>query len=265
MSSPIWTPAALSSECHSYQALCWRLVEAQHRYSTLKLTDGNAEQALLEELIEESKPAIPAECRHLHFLLATPFRYGADYPRGSRFRRAGRTLGVFYAAEQVTTAVAEMAFYRLLFFSESPDTPWPANASEYTAFSAGLETRRLVDLTRPPLAEDSALWLQREDYSHCQALADAARAAGAEVIRYQSVRDPQKGCNVAVLVCPAFAKREPVQTQTWRVYLSASGVQALCEFPAQSVEFTRDVFAQDSRIAAMRWERRSGLQRPRSR
>lgn len=139
MSSPIWTPAALSSECHSYQALCWRLVEAQHRYSTLKLTDGNAEQALLEELIEESKPAIPAECRHLHFLLATPFRYGADYPRGSRFRRAGRTLGVFYAAEQVTTAVAEMAFYRLLFFSESPDTPWPANASEYTAFSAGLK------------------------------------------------------------------------------------------------------------------------------
>ena len=42
----------------------------------------------------------------------------APYPIGSRFRRAGRTAGVFYAAESPETAVAEMAFYRLLFFAE---------------------------------------------------------------------------------------------------------------------------------------------------
>src|SRR5205085_3795769 len=127
MSSPIWTPAALSSERRALSGTCWRVVEAQHKVSTLKLVDTLAEQALLEDLIESSKPPVPPECRHLHYLLATPFRYGAAYPNGSRFRRAGMTEGVFYAAEAVATAVAEMAFHRLLFFAESPATPWPAN------------------------------------------------------------------------------------------------------------------------------------------
>ena len=50
-----------------------------------------ATATLLESLIEETKPALPPECRHLHYLLATPFRYGS-YPRGSRFRRAGASV-----------------------------------------------------------------------------------------------------------------------------------------------------------------------------
>ena len=108
-----------------------------------EIVDTLDEQALLEELIEETKPQIPLECRHLHYLLATPFRYGSIYPYGSRFRRAGRTLGVFYAAETIMTAVAEMAFYRLLFFADSPDTPWPHDAAEYTAFAAAIRTDKL--------------------------------------------------------------------------------------------------------------------------
>lgn len=257
MSSPIWTRVALSSEVRRFDGACWRLVEAQHRVSTLKLTDTLAEQALLEDLIEETKPAIPPECRHLDFLLATPFRYGAAYPNGSRFRRAGRTLGVCYAAESPTTAVAEMAFYRLLFFAESPDTPWPSDAAEYTAFSAAVATARLLDLTSEPLSADSALWTDLTDYSHCQAFADAARAASAHVIRYRSVRDPAKGANLAILMCGAFSKPAPVERQTWRIRLSHSGVQALCEFPRQAVEFPRDAFAADPRIATLNWNRES--------
>ena len=52
------------------------------------------------------------------------------------------TEGVFYASETPQTAVAEMAFYRLLFFAESPDTPWPANPAEYTAFSTEYAPRK---------------------------------------------------------------------------------------------------------------------------
>ena len=40
MSLPIWTPAALWSERRAQESDCWRLVEAQHQISTLKLTDG---------------------------------------------------------------------------------------------------------------------------------------------------------------------------------------------------------------------------------
>src|SRR5690606_566922 len=138
-------------------------------------------------------------CAGFDYLLATPFRYGAAYPHGSRFRRAGRTLGVFYAAAGVETALAEMAFYRLLFFSESPDTPMPANAAEYTAFAAAIATQRAIDLTRPPLDRDRARWEDRTDYAACQTLADAAREAEMEAILYRSVRDPVGGLNIALL------------------------------------------------------------------
>src|SRR5690554_4559167 len=108
MSLPIWTPAALSSEGRAVSGRFWRLVEAQHQVSTMKLVETVEEQALLEELLEETKPAFPPECAGFDYLLATPFRYGAAYPHGSCFRRAGRTLGVFYAAAGVETALAEM-------------------------------------------------------------------------------------------------------------------------------------------------------------
>jgi RES domain len=255
MSSPTWTRVALSSEFRPFEGECWRLVEAQHRISTLKLTDTLAEQALLEELIEQSKPPMPPECWHLDFLLATPFRYGAIYPHGSRFRRAGRTAGVFYAAEAVTTAVAEMAFYRLLFFAESPATPWPTNAAEYTAFAAAVETASLLDLTREPLLSDAAIWTDLTQYDGCQEFADTARSAGADAIRYHSVRDPAMGRNLAILACRSFAQPGPVERQTWRIRLSATGVQALCEFPKQAVEFGRDAFAPDPRIAGLDWNR----------
>src|ERR1700752_1091221 len=150
MSSIISTRDELSSNRKTATGRCWRVVEAQNQISTTKLTDTSAESHPLELLTEKPKPPLPPECRHLNFLLATPFRYGAAYPKGSRFRRAGFTPGVFYASERVETAIAELCFFRLLFFSESPDTQWPANAGEYTAFAAKYATERSIDLTLPP-------------------------------------------------------------------------------------------------------------------
>jgi hypothetical protein len=253
MSSRIWTPAALSSERRALSGACWRVVEAQHKVSTLKLVDTLAEQTLLEGLIEQTKPPVPPECRHLHYLLATPFRYGSAYPRGSRFRRAGITPGIYYASARVDTPIAETVFARLLFFAESPATPWPANAGQFTAFSARFSSRRGLDLMRPPLADKA--WTHPTDYAPCQALADAARAAAAEVIRYESVRDPARGANIAILNCVAFASREPVERQTWRIQLGSRGARALCEFPEARLEFSREVFAADPRIDTLAWDR----------
>ena len=255
MSSPIWTPAALSSEARAYVGPAWRLVEAQHRVSTLKLVDTLAEQALLEDILDQTKPAVPPECRHLDYLLSTPFRYGAAYPHGSRFRLAGKTPGVYYAAERPETAAAEMVFYRFLFYAESPATPFPDDAAEYTAFSADLRTEQSIDLTVEPLARDAAQWTQPTEYMACQALADAAREAGADLIRFRSVRDPGAGANLAVLTCRTFASREPVERQTWRIRVGAHGAQAIREHPALGLEFPRDAFATDPRLANLNWER----------
>jgi RES domain len=255
MPSPTSTPDALSSEARAYQGRCWRLVEAQHRVSTLKLVDTLEEQALLEDLVDKTKPPVPPECQHLDYLFSTPFRYGALYPHGSRFRRAGRTFGVYYAAEEPRTAVAEMAFYRLLFFAESPGTPWPSDPGEYTAFAAAVATERAIDLTIAPLVGHRARWSHLTDYAATQDLADAARAASVEIIRYESVRDPHAGANLALLTCLAFAEARPVERQTWRIRLSASGIQAICEFPDIRIGFDRAAFAADPRIAAFDWDR----------
>jgi hypothetical protein len=219
----------------------------------MALVDTLDEQALLEQVLDDSKPAVPEDCRNLHYLLFTPFRYGAPYPRGSRFRRVGLTPGVYYASLDVTTAVAEMAFWRLLFYLESPHTPWPANAGEYTAFSVRYSAGKGLDLTRPPLNRDAERWTHPTDYSHCQALADAARDAEVLALRYQSAR--AAGHNVALLRCAAFGSRAPEERQGWRIHVGPMGVRAICEHPAQRLAFDRLAFARDPRIAALAWDR----------
>jgi RES domain len=258
MSSPIWTHDALPSEFRAIATSCWRVVEAQHHVSTLKLTDTLAEQELLEQIIEETKPSLPPECAGLDYLLATPFRYGAVYPTGSRFRRAGRTEGVFYAAEKVQTGLAELAFYRLLFFAESPDTPWPRTAAEYTAFSAQIRSPHMLDLTLPPFDVDHKKWTALTDYAPCQAFAEAARKAEADVICYSSVRDPGKGHNLAVLRCRAFARKSVISRQSWRLGIGKAGIRALCEHPRLSIAFLPESFSADPRLATLNWDRVTG-------
>jgi hypothetical protein len=230
------------------------VVEGQHHVSTLALVDTLAEQGRLEQLIEATKPTLPPECRDLDYLLFTPFRY-RPYPHGSRFRAAGLSPGVFYASAQVETAIAEAAFYRLLFFAESPATPWPANASDHTAFSVRYGGAKAIDLTRPPFLRRRRLWMHPTDYAPCQALAERARQAGIELIRFASARDPERRLNVALLTCRAFRSKAPLERQSWRIRLSASGIQALRDFPKASLDFGRHSFAADPRIAALNWAR----------
>jgi hypothetical protein len=220
----------------------------------MKLVDTLAEQSLLESIVDASKPSLPAECEALHYLLSTPFRYGAPYPSGSRFRRPGMTPGVFYASKTPGTAVAEMAFHRLLFFADSPATPWPSDAGDYTAFSAQFRSQGGLDLAAAPFDADRARWTHPTDYTACQSLADVARDAGVAVLRYASARD-RGGVNVAVLRCRAFAARDPAARQTWRLNFNAHGVRAVCDHPDARLEFDRDAFARDPRIAGLRWER----------
>ncbi len=255
MSLPIWTPAALSSEAAPWKGRGWRLVEAQHRISTLKLVDTIAEQALLEDILEDTKPPVPEPCRGLDYLLSTPFRYDAPYPHGSRFRRAGMTPGVFYASEHVETALAEMVFYRFLFYAESPETPWPDNPAEYTALAVKLAVTAALDLTRGALARDAALWTDPVDYAACQALEEAAREGGIGLIRYASVRDPGAGMNLALLGCEGFAAPAPVARQSWHIRLGPLGAQALSEHPGKGLSFPREAFGGDPRLAEMKWER----------
>jgi hypothetical protein len=253
MSSSIWTAAALSSSAVAVSGRCWRVVEAQHQISTMKLTDSLAEQATLEHLIEDTKPAIPEGGVRLDYLLMTPFRYGPSDPYGSRFRRP-RSAGVFYGAEHATTAIAEMAFHRLLFFAESPNTPWPQNAGEFTAFAVMFHAERGLDMTVEPYRSDAAIF-HLIGYEASQSFADQARAAEIDVLKYASVRDPDRRSNFALLTPAVFTHPEPIDRQSWRIHLDANGARAICEMPQVSFAFGRETFGADVRIKEMAWDR----------
>ena len=213
----------------------------------MRLTDTQEEQELLEDILERSKPPIPPECQHLHYLLFTPFRYGSPY--GSRFRRPGQREGVFYAAEAVETAIAETSFYKFLFFViEAPGTRLPGSALEHTAFSVGCTTPFCLTLCASPLDTDAQLWRSPTDYAACWDLADNAREAELQVIRYSSLRDPRGGTNCALLSAGAFAEETPKSLQTWHIYPSTRSVRARSENPPVSLEFRREDFGNDPRV-----------------
>jgi hypothetical protein len=236
----MWTPSALASEFKPYARRVWRVVEAQHRISTNRLADDLSSQTLLEQLAEEVKPLVPPEARGLHFLLASPFRYGHRSP--SRFRAADERPGIFYASEHEATAIAEIAYWRLVFLSRSPGLSPPRTTIEHSAFTVPVAVDRALDLTAPPFACDRAQWTSN-DYSHCQRLAAVARAAACQAVRYESARDPEAGANLALFDPCGFTAAQPKATQTWHLRIENTTLVALAAFPfTEQLRFSAEQF-----------------------
>jgi hypothetical protein len=231
-----WTPPALGSEARAYAHTLWRVVEAQFTASTMRLADSLEEQALLEGVLEESKPPLPQAVARLPYLLATPFRYRPH--AGSRFR-AALDAGVWYGAEELRTALAEKSYWQLRFLLDSPGTP-DLKPVPHTAFRAAVRTARALDLTAAPLARDRASWTARNSYAATQALATVARTAGLQLIRYESVRDPGRAACAAVLDPAVFGRGKPQAQETW--FIAAARAVVRCardERGGASFQFSR--------------------------
>lgn len=211
MSSDIWTPRAVASESKPFELAVWRAVEAQHIAATRALVDSLAEQDTLETVLEASKPPPPARCAGLDYLLYTPFRYPPP-GGGSRFRGSADP-GVWYGAEAVRTGCAELGYWRWRFVCDSHGLS-RLDAVPHTLFQA-VAKGGAVDLRSEPFSRDRPSWCHPRDYGACQALARSARAAGTQIIRYESVRDPEHGGCAAVLDCRAFSDGGVRQRQTW--------------------------------------------------
>ncbi len=218
MSLIIWTPAELSSKAQNLSVKVWRMVEAQHLVSTSKIVNTKVEQELLEDILEEYKPPIPKEATDLHYLLFSPFRYEPRQPTGSRFRAVSEP-GVFYAAETVRTAAAEVGYWRWRFLQDTSGLE-RLQPCAFTSFKVPIKAS-CIDLREPPFADDSSYWLHPTDYSATQALGRVARDASIGAIIYQSVRDPQKHFCSAILTPQAFAAKKPDSAyQTWSLTIS---------------------------------------------
>jgi hypothetical protein len=244
----MWTHAELRSEARPWEGELWRAVESQAKVATMKLTDSLDEQRILENVLERSKPSFPPEFQPFDYLISTPFRY-TPYPHGSRFRRAGQREGAFYCSDESATAIAETSFYRLLFVAEAPGMTLPRTPVEHTVFSISCRSPLVLNLRAPPLDRDTAAWTHPTDCGKCQSLADTARSAGIDAIRYRSVRDPNEGMNCAIFSASAFAEHRPIRRQTWHIFPGQYSIRAWCESPKMELEFRREEFANDPRLA----------------
>jgi len=197
------------------------MVEAQHVASTMKLVDTSDEHGLLEALLESGKPPVPTAAVRLDYLLATPFRYD-PLRSGSRFR-APNDPGVFYGAETVRTAAAELGYWRWKFLADSQDVE-RLEPVAHTAFEVDIATT-LIDLRYSPFDVDEAQWRHGSDYAATQAIARIARQAEIGAMVYRSVRDPKPAWCIAVLTPDSFASASPrAQMQTWFLAVSERGV-----------------------------------------
>jgi len=193
----------------------WRAVEAQHQIATMSLADNLDEQHLLEQMLETSKPPLP-QTINADYLLTTPFRYTSAYP--SRFRRPNES-GVWYGAEDIATACAEVGYWRWRFLMDSEGLVGKEVRAELTIFQARVQGQS-IDLTATPWSDLDHAWSHPTDYSGCYNLAEQARTGGIHWIRYRSVRWP-KGICAAALSPTALDRPHPERIQTWRCRISA--------------------------------------------
>lgn len=191
-----------------------RMAESQAQVATLQLVDNLAEQALLEDLLESSKPPLPEAAEALHYLLKTPFRY-PPLRWGSRFGTVHEP-SLFYAAMRLETAMAEAAYYRFVLWSGMASAPPSGRIlSEHSTFEARYRVERGIQLQQPPFDQHGALLAHPSDYRVSQRLGAVMRTVGIEAFEYRSARCPEGGSNVALYVPTAFAEKRPRNLTAW--------------------------------------------------
>lgn len=199
-----------------------RLVESQEEVATTQLVSSLERQAVLEELLEFTKPPRREGTERLHYLLATPFRY-PPLKHGSRF---GSRIepSLFYGSLGLKTVLAEAAYYRFVFWQGMTIPPEGKLVTQHTMLEADYRTGRGLQLHAPPFAAHRKLLTHPSDYAATQELGSKMRQAGIEAFEFTSARDPEDGLNVALFTPDAMPCNEPVSKESWLCELT--GTQA---------------------------------------
>ena len=234
VSSRTWTPRAVASDAARFAGDAWRAVEAQHIASTMALVDSVAEQHVLEDLLDDGKPPVPARARasRLPALHALPLCAAAGRIALPRRDRSRRVLCGRRGAHGVRRA-------RLLALAASARHARPARhagASADGVSRAASARRRSTSARRRSSRSARAGPIPTTTARARRSRAWRARPA-CEAIRYESVRDPGHGGCCAVLDPDAFARRAPLDAAD----LDAVGVPRACRLAAFARDRRRDV------------------------
>lgn len=219
-----WDACLAQAETQPVSGTLLRMVESQEQVATNQLVSSLERQALLEEMLEATKPPTPVGAAHLHYLLSTPFRY-PPLKWGSRFGKRTEP-SLFYGSLATKTLLSEAAYYRFVFWYGMVVPPQRKLDTQHTVLEAEYSAAEGMRLQATPFLEHRAILTNASDYQASQALGSKMRNACIQAFEYISARDPDGGTNVALFTPAAFAKSEPLSQESW-----------LCELTAEHVRF----------------------------
>ena len=242
----IWQQCDGTQHIKPLACKAWRVVEGQYTSSTRKLVDSLAEQAILEDLLEENaKPPMPEmDCtQSLHYLLTSPFRYKTC---GSRFGHQ-HEIALWYGSLELKTCFAEIAFYRFAFYAATVGQLKKNTAVKHTAYQASVRSQRSVALDAVPFTQYRQQLSAPDSYADTQPLGTAMRAAGIEVFSYASARQ-KGGHNIGVFTPAVFEPQQKIDAsfQQWLSYTDDDKVEFVRDagfFAQQALTFNRPCIA----------------------
>lgn len=243
----LWQQCQGELQIKPLQGTLLRLVESQEQIATLGYVDTLEEQALLETLLDDSKPNFPVHCQNLHYLLKTPFRY-PPLKWGSRFGQVHEP-GIFYGGGTLNVTLAEAAYYRLLFWDSMTGlAPKAQIQTAHTMFSVPYQTARGIQLQQPPFDSVAAIITDRSHYQATQQLGKAMRSHGIEAFEYPSARDPDAGICIGLFSALALASKQPADLSAWWCEVSQQGVSFKAANQSHIYHFARSLFTEQDQL-----------------
>lgn len=217
MTIDIWNACHGGKNITGIHETAWRMTELLEKTSTRKLVDSIEEQKILDQIIEESIPAI-------HPLLSRPFKT-PPLKYGSRFGKKTEA-SLWYGSLNPETAMTEKAYYQLAFINASAGDFGTITSPIYL-FSVELKIKRGIRLNEEPFVQYTHKISSPVTYEDSQSLGRRMRENHIDGFSFVSARDAKNGINIGLFNTNAFVKRQPdtASQQTWQCNTSKNSVE----------------------------------------
>ena len=239
----IWQQCQGPEHITYLEGTLYRLVESQILATTMSFVDDLDEQFLLEQMLDETKPAYPPNSQNLHYLLKTPFRY-PPLDWGSRFGRKHEP-SLFYGAKDIDTVLAESAYYRLIFWHSMEGSPCKDKINtEHCLFNVNYQTDMGINLTAPPFSGYKNQLSHSSDYHQPQTLDSEMRQVTIQAFEYFSARC--NGICIALFTPKPFVQQKPQDSIQWLCQVTATQVSFKRTDGDKVYKFPLELFTEDN-------------------
>jgi len=217
------------------------MVESQEKVATMKLVDTLDEQALLESLIESTKPNLMDGQRH--YLIETPFRY-PPLQHGSRFGSRFEP-SIFYGAHTVESMLYESAYYAFYFWNALKIPFKNPVINHKTSFEVRVKSAKYVNLCAIQDMDIQQKLRSKTDYGFTQSVGATLREMQVDAFSYVSARSPNESKNMGVFNIKSLTSA-PLRQCGWEVKQTAESILFYCrENTTLNTELQKKVFLVD--------------------